>query len=1161
MKAIYQKLCPNCEEDITDERLGQGSLCGACLEKPTVDVKDIEEELERKQRLWKYKKVIQVRKQLAELNDFFKQALGFDLWSAQRVWARRVFMGKSFAIVAPTGVGKTVFGIILSLYLARKGKKCYIMLPTSLLTQQVHEKAIKFNEKLGKAARIVAYHTAMRRKEKDEALEMIKRGEFDILITTDRFIGTRWELLSDKKFDFVFVDDVDAFLRSRRNIDKVFSLLGVSQEILGKALNYLQTKEGDPEEFRKAGEKAGILVFSSATARAKRTKRLRLFRLILGFEVGYRPEFLRNVEDVFLITKNVKEKTLELVKKLGRGGLIFVPSELGKDFAKELESFLEKNGIKAFVYEKPKADILHKFQNGDYEVLVGIASFRSPLARGVDLPETIRYAIFAGVPRQEIELNPDDYNPTKLLVLANGLLEVCDEEERLQLQRIIQRLKKIIPLRQEDIEKIKNNQVEGFLSFARDVIIEAQTTLRNIITPELIEKLRKSKEVGLKEKDGTFRLIIADPVGYIQASGRTSRLFVGGISKGLSVLLVDDEKAFEGLKKRMKWYLEEVEFREYEEQFVDKIMKEIDRDREIIRKAIVGEVPKEVRDFIKVALLIVESPTKAKTIARFFGRPAKREIAGVTAYEITSGELILNVVPSVGHIVDLPEDVGFDGVEIRNGKFVPVYGVICRCLDCGTQFVDKDRCPACDSQRIVCKRNIIKALRELALESNFVMIATDPDTEGEKIAWDIRNLLRPYNPDIKRIEFHEITRKAVKNAIRNPREINENLVNAQIVRRIEDRWIGFELSKKLWEKFGKRWLSAGRVQTPVLGWIIQRCKEASKKRKILVATLENGLKVRFLDVDFKKEYETCKIEITEEKEEEMNPFPPYTTDTLLKDASLKLGFSAEKTMRIAQELFEVGLITYHRTDSTHVSNVGIGIAKEVLETLGKGDLFYARRWGEEGAHECIRPTRPVDTARLRRLIAMGIWRFPIKLRRDHFLLYNLIFNRFIASQCKPAKVIKQKIKASIEDAETELEFVVEIKEAGFLEFTGIRTQNRIEAGVYRIVESEKLRVPAARLYTEGDVIALMKEKEIGRPSTYAKIMETLLKRRYVLEIKNKLVYTSLGRQVWEFLTQNYGKYVSEETTRKLEKEMDEVEAGKVDYQEVLRRIYEEIKRI
>ena len=523
----------------------------------------------------------------------------------------------------------------------------------------------------------------------------------------------------------------------------------------------------------------------------------------------------------------------------------------------------------------------------------------------------------------------------------------------------------------------------------------------------------------------------------------------------------------------------------------------------------------------------------------------------------------------MGHIYDLVITEGFHGVKVEDGKFVPIYDFIKKCKKCGEQFTEFSACPKCKSTEFYSKEEFIKALRMLSLEVNHIFIATDPDTEGEKIAYDIYCSLYPVNNKIERLEFHEITKKAFLKAINNRRKIDFELVEAQIVRRIEDRWIGFELSQKLWRRFRNYRLSAGRVQTPVLGWIIERVNEARKKKTVLSARLANGLKVSiknpnlpFPVEELQKRFKElkAKIEGLTSEEKTIHPPPPYTTDTLLRDASTKLNFSASKTMMLAQDLFEMGLCTYHRTDSTTVSTVGISLAKDYIQEKYP-TLFVPRRYPKEGAHECIRPTRALDAERLKNMISLGLLRFPKRLTREHFQLYDLIFKRFIASQMREVKVLYQKFNVLIDGNQVSIENPVKIVSEGFNKVFPVRLENPVEEGEYAIEFARILRLPAARLFSQGEVIALMREKAIGRPSTYAKIISTLLERKYVIERKNRLISTRLGFKVYMYLRERFGDYVSEETTRRLESQMDSVEQGKADYQQILNELYREILEI
>jgi reverse gyrase len=1169
MKAIYNGLCLNCNGEISDERLFQSGICENCINVNVKERKEILEILRKNGKLLSIEKIFNFYENFENFSLFFKKALKQRMLSLQEMWAKRVLLNKSFSIVAPTGVGKTVFGIISALYFASMGKKSYIIVPTTLLVQQIVEKIQIFSNNLERNFNVVYYHGLLGDKEKKEAIKKILEGNFDILVTTDRFIITKSKELKGVKFDFVFVDDVDSFLKSPKNIDKILLLLGFDLEIIDLSMKLLEIKDNnEKEKIRekirefKRNNKIGILVVSGATIKAKRTKRIRLFEELLDFQIGFKPEFVRNIKDVYIEkSKSIEEHVLELIKEFGGGALVFVPQSLGKEFADYINDYLIKNGIKSYVYKKPEENILSDFQNGKYDVLIGVASFRNPLARGIDLPERVRYVIFAGVPRMEFKLSWEEYNPIKLLTILKNIRPFIKDE--LNATRIINNLNKIIPMKSELIEKIKeaietNKKLEGFEEYAKNVIIEAREFLSKNITPELIELISKSKEISIEKRGNYFYLIVSDATGYIQASGRCSRMFAGGVSRGISFVIKDDEKAFYSLGQKLSIILGEFSWIKFDLEKVRKWFKKVDEDREIIKNIREGKLIAKFRDYIKPALLIVESPTKAKTISKFFGKPFRRKIGDVTVFEISTGKFVLNIVASMGHVFDLIPDKGFHGVKIDNNEFIPIYDLIKKCKNCGNQFTG-EICPKCKSKDYYSKEGFIKAIRELASEVKYVFLATDPDAEGEKISYDLLCAIYPINNKIERLEFHEITKSAFIKALNNRRKIDLKLVEAQLVRRIEDRWIGFELSQVLWDVFKNRRLSAGRVQTPVLGWIIERVKEARKRKKVLSLVLSNDLKISIEDP---KEVKVSKAIISNLSEEErvIYPAPPYTTDSLLRDASLELNFSAEKTMRIAQDLFEAGLCTYHRTDSTTVSNVGISIAKEYIQEKFP-ELFVPRKYQKEGAHECIRPTRVIDVERLKYLIQTGILKLPIKLTSDHFKLYDLIFRRFIASQMKEVIVKYQKFKVEVNGNEKIIENPVEIVKDGFNKIIPIKLYDRVKEGEYEIKYSKLLHLPATKLFTQGEVIAMMKERGIGRPSTYAKIISTLLERGYVFEIKNKLINTTLGLKIYSYLSEKYSAFVSEETTRKLEELMDKVAEGKIEYQEVLKNIYNEILTI
>jgi reverse gyrase len=358
--------------------------------------------------------------------------------------------------------------------------------------------------------------------------------------------------------------------------------------------------------------------------------------------------------------------------------------------------------------------------------------------------------------------------------------------------------------------------------------------------PEVVDRLRKSKTITFGGREGEYFFIIPDATAYIQASGRTSRLYVGGLTKGLSVLVIDEEKAYNALLRDLKWLLETLEFSEYDEVRVAKVLKEVDRDRAKVRKALEGKLRVKKRELMKTTLFVVESPNKARTIAKLFGRPTRRVINGLQTYEVLTENRLMVITATGGHILDLVTDIRkWFGVVVRDSSFKPFYKPIRRCVKCGREVPEEEVvCPSCGGKVFVESKPVIEALRKLASQVDEVLVGTDPDSEGEKIAWDVTLLLKPLNKNIYRVRFHEVTRRGLIEALKNLTSVDEHLVHAQIVRRIEDRWIGFSLSPILWKVFKLNFLSAGRVQTPVLGWVVDRTNIHKAKAELVTLKLE-----------------------------------------------------------------------------------------------------------------------------------------------------------------------------------------------------------------------------------------------------------------------------------------------------------------------------------
>lgn len=1222
---VFRGMCYNCGGDVTDYRLSLKLPCKKCIEldftaldsKRLPDLRTIALELEMRGRAEGIRELVESLDALESFSSFFEKIVGSKPWSAQRTWALRVLRGDSFAILAPTGVGKTLFGIVMALYLAHSGKKCYMVFPNTALLTHIHKRVLELAKRAGfEEEAIVAYHAGLPKSEKEKAVEKIASKNFSILLSTPHFLRKSFNLLEGVAFDLIFVDDVDAVLKSSKSIDKLLLLLGFSREHIEKALELVYTRQrlaallrrGSPpgeivdkvklleEEVRKAARsRHGILLVSTATGRA-RGLRVRLFRELLGFEVGSRNEQLRNIVDTYLLSReNLIEEVAGLSSKLGKGGLVFVPLGTDEKTLSDLLEALRSRGLRAeLVKGRLKKHVLEEFEEGAVDILVGTASYYGLLVRGLDMPHVVKYVIFAGVPHFKLRSEVKLLTPVRLLQLASNVALIAERSDRSEIERLVSATRRLLLTMEPSqfralLDALKKGEEPPKLAGVLRIIRRLQDLVGKYLESEdYLRKLAAETSVTLVRENGALYIIIPDVLTYVQASGRSSRLYAGGLSKGLSVLVADSEELLRKFIKASRAYLGDGEWFQLSDLDLNGLLREISEERERIRRIIKGEGrPEEFSGLLKTALVIVESPTKARTIASFFGKPSRRRVGKHVAYEVSTGNYQLQIVATMGHIFDLTTNAySFNGVEDIFGVltlrernlFVPVFTTIKRCLSCGRQFTDYreesgvKKCPYCGKSSVLDKIEVVQFLRKLAEEVDEVLIATDPDTEGEKIAWDVAVTLSPYAKNIRRIEFHEITRRAFEEALKNPREISIKMVEAQLVRRIEDRWIGFALSKKLWSEFGMEWLSAGRVQTPVLGWVISRYRESLESiRPVFTVELEPSnfrLIIEDIRLNGKKPAEIreelvgseVQVEVVETQVSELQPPPPFTTDSMLREANRVLGLSADHVMKLAQDLFEMGLITYHRTDSVYVSDSGIAVARAyVTEKFGE-DYFRPRKWGSVGAHECIRPTRPYDAETLLGLIRQGVLQLPAALSREHLLLYSLIFRRFVASQMVSSRVKEEKLRIKGVYFEKEMSRVSEIVFDGFTKVLPLsRPAAYLQPGTYKVVKAEYKRRPTLPLYSQADLVELMKEKKIGRPSTYAEIIKKLLTKNYVLLVKRgKLVPTKLGMKVYEYLMTNYRQLVSEEKTAEVLERMDLVEQGLVDYKEVLAEFYDEL---
>lgn len=536
-------------------------------------------------------------------------------------------------------------------------------------------------------------------------------------------------------------------------------------------------------------------------------------------------------------------------------------------------------------------------------------------------------------------------------------------------------------------------------------------------------------------------------------------------------------------------------------------------------------------------LVIVESPSKAKTIKKYLGKN----------YE---------VIASQGHIIDLPSSkLGVDVDNDFKASYITMKG----------------------------KAKIIKEIKDKAKKADKVYLATDPDREGEAIAWHLRNMLKIDEREKCRIEFNEITKDAVKKAINSPRTIDENLVNAQQGRRILDRIVGYKISPVLWKKV-KKGLSAGRVQSVAMRIIMDREREIRKFKKQEYWTLEAKLlkgKEEILSKFYgntkgkielkneeqvneilknidKKEYKVVDIKVGEKKR---NPAPPFTTSSLQQDASRKFGFSVKKTMMIAQRLYESGYITYMRTDSTRISNEARDMAKEyIVKKYGAKyyeNRFYKTKKDAQDAHEAIRPS---DLSKSSEVYES----FP----KDEQKLYTLILNRFLASQMSTAIYDTKKITINVND----YIFITNGSQVKFDGFMVLYIESTDEAssdddiGILpdieindilkqkKLIPEQKFTEPPAR-YTEASLVKTLEEKGIGRPSTYAPTISTLLDRVYIEKDKKYLVPTQLGEIVDDLMEKNFCDIVDISFTANMEQNLDLVSENKIDYIKMLKEFY------
>ena len=547
-------------------------------------------------------------------------------------------------------------------------------------------------------------------------------------------------------------------------------------------------------------------------------------------------------------------------------------------------------------------------------------------------------------------------------------------------------------------------------------------------------------------------------------------------------------------------------------------------------------------------LIIVESPAKANTIKKFLGGNTK-------------------VIASMGHIRDLPKSkLGVDVEHNFEPEYINIRG----------------------------KGDLIKELKKDAKASKKVYLATDPDREGEAIAWHLSKILDIDSSKITRVTFNEITKSAVQKAIKEPRDIDINLVDAQQARRVLDRIVGYKISPVLWKKV-RRGLSAGRVQSVAVKLIVDREEEIQnfkpeeywniyvklldeKSHKIFEAKFY-GKNNKKLDIHNQKEVNEILDNIQNAKyiikeinkgEKKKNPAPPFTTSTMQQEASRKLGFTLKKTMSIAQGLYEgvkipekgtIGLITYMRTDSTRISQEARENAKKhILEAYGEKyyeNRYYKTNKEAQDAHEGIRPT----------YAELEPDKIKDSLTKDQYKLYKLIYNRFMASQMTSA--IYDTMAVTIDANNYTFKANGQnLKFKGFMTLyvEGTDEKEEEEAGMLPELEvnqevikqnlepKQSFTAPPAR-YTEASLVKALEEKGIGRPSTYSPTITTILERRYIEKEQKQLVPTELGKITNKLLTENFSDIVNVEFTANIENKFDDIAEGKENWKNIISDFY------
>ena len=542
-------------------------------------------------------------------------------------------------------------------------------------------------------------------------------------------------------------------------------------------------------------------------------------------------------------------------------------------------------------------------------------------------------------------------------------------------------------------------------------------------------------------------------------------------------------------------------------------------------------------------LVIVESPSKAKTIGKYLGSSYK-------------------VVASVGHVRDLPKSkLGINIEKDFEPEYIAIRG----------------------------KGDLIKELKKEAKAAGKIYLATDPDREGEAISWHLAFLLGIDATQPCRIVFNEITKDAIKNAVNNPRPIDLKLVDAQQARRVLDRLVGYQISPLLWRKI-RRGLSAGRVQSAALKIICDRenlirnfvpreywnINAVFKKGKSFIAKLteQDGKKLTVENSqqasDIVKELEAGKYTVSQivRKERARKPFAPFTTSSLQQDAANKIGFTTKRTMMVAQQLYEgveikgqgtVGLVTYIRTDSVRISQEAKAAAHKYIETnFGKqyaaNNIYTNKKKDIQDAHEAIRPSR----------IELDPEAIKDSLTKEQYSLYKLIWSRFLASQM--AAAVFDSMQVNIENGRYGLKasgsklifdgyqkvYSPNLDEDKDKLLPELSEGEELEAK--EVTSEQKFTEPPSR-FTEASLVKDLEDKNIGRPSTYAPIIATLLERKYINREKKTLVPTDLGFLVTDLMEQYFKEIVDAGFTAEMEDKLDDIEAKELNWKQVVRDFY------